>query len=91
MKPASKAIKSRKSIRPSSSIVGGGLILPGITTEEWHRRTAEGRAEWQQMSAAARRQLLIRFGALNADSTLRRYPMDHVLLGPDGVTPIGDA
>lgn len=36
-------------------------------------------ASW---SKARQRAYLIKLGALNADGTLRRYPMDHVPLGP---------
>ncbi|MFZ4766011.1 MAG: hypothetical protein ACOYMN_13760 [Roseimicrobium sp.] len=42
-------------------------------------------ARWAKVatwSKAKQRAYLIKLGALNADGTLRRYPMDHVPLGP---------
>lgn len=42
-------------------------------------------ARWAKVatwSKAKQREHLIKLGALNADGSLRRYPMDHVPLGP---------
>lgn len=42
-------------------------------------------AHWAKVaswSKAKQRAYLIKLGALNPDGTLRRYPMDHVPLGP---------
>lgn len=42
-------------------------------------------ARWAKVatwSKARQRAYLIKLGAMNADGTLRRYPMNHVPLGP---------
>lgn len=39
-------------------------------------------AKVRKMSPAKKRAWLIELGTLNPDGTLRRYPMDHVPLGP---------
>ena len=56
--------------------------FPFISTEEFHRRNAEGREKFRSMSKAKRRALLIEIGALTPEGNVPVYPMDHVPLGP---------
>lgn len=50
--------------------------------EEFHRRNVAWLEKFQKMSLARKRAFMISIGALNPDGTVRRYPMDHVPLGP---------
>lgn len=58
--------------------------LPLISTE-MQGMMDRMEARWAKVATwpkARQRDYLIKLGALNADGTLRRYPMDHVPLGP---------
>ena len=52
--------------------------------EEFHHRNVAWLKKFQKMSLARKRAFMISIGALNPDGTVRRYPMDHVPLGPRG-------
>ena len=49
---------------------------------DFHARCAAYHAKVRKMTKAQKRAHLIELGTLNPDGTLRRYPMDHVPLGP---------
>ena len=53
-----------------------------LTDAEFHAEMQQGREDFARLSKAKQRALLIEWDILNPDGTLRRYPMDHVPLGP---------
>ncbi len=53
-----------------------------LTDDEFDRSITDYLAKFRRMTKAKRRALLVKWDILNPDGTLRRYPMDHVPLGP---------
>ena len=53
-----------------------------FSPDSFARHSTEWLADFARMSKAKQKVLLIEWDILNPDGTLRRYPMDHVPLGP---------
>ena len=53
-----------------------------FSPDTFARHSAEWLADFARLSKAKKKALLIEWDILNPDGTLRRYPMDHVPLGP---------
>ncbi len=50
--------------------------------EELHQRVTDYLTKFERLPKSKRTALLVKWDVLNSDGTLRRYPMDHVPLGP---------
>jgi len=53
-----------------------------FSPDSFARNSAQWLDDFKRMPKAKQRALLIEWDILNPDGTLRRYPMDHVPLGP---------
>ena len=53
-----------------------------LTDQEFHVEAQAAWTDFDNLPKAKQRALLIEWDILNPDGTLRRYPMDHVPLGP---------
>ena len=53
-----------------------------LTDAEFHAIAEKYWDDFDNLPKAKQRALLIEWDILNPDGTLRRYPMDHVPLGP---------
>lgn len=53
-----------------------------LSREEFHKLVQVSLAKFQRLPKAKKKALLIEWDILNPDGSLRRYPMDHVPLGP---------
>ena len=53
-----------------------------LTDEEFHSEMQQAWADFDNLSETKKKALFIKWDILNPDGTLRRYPMDHVPLGP---------
>jgi hypothetical protein len=55
-----------------------------LTDDEFHAGMVAYWKKFDRMPKAKQRALFIEWDILNPDGTLRRYPMNHVPLGPRG-------
>ena len=53
-----------------------------LSRDEFHKRVQASLAKFQRLPKAKKKALLVEWDILNPDGSLRRYPMDHVPLGP---------
>ena len=53
-----------------------------FSPDTFARHSTEWLADFARLSKAKQKVLLIKWDILSPDGTLRRYPMDHVPLGP---------
>ena len=53
-----------------------------LTDEEFHALAQKAWEDFDNLSKAKQRALLIEWDILSPDGSLRRYPMDHVPYGP---------
>ena len=58
------------------------IAFEHLNDAEFHNMAEKAWDHFESLPNAKQRALLIEWDILNPDGTLRRYPMDHVPLGP---------
>ena len=58
------------------------IAFEHLNDAEFHNMAEKAWDNFESLPKAKQRALLIEWDILNPDGTLRRYPMDHVPLGP---------
>jgi hypothetical protein len=69
-------MKTARKSQPSPKTV------PGFSPENFARYSKQWLADFSRLPLAKKKALLIKWDILNPDGTVRRYPMDHIPLGP---------